>query len=78
MAPVLALFVSTVWLTRFVSLGSILASVALGPIAWALDAPTPVITAAVGATVVILIRHRSNLGRLTAGTERRLGQRVGP
>jgi acyl phosphate:glycerol-3-phosphate acyltransferase len=76
MAPVLALFIGTVWLTRFVSLGSILATLALGPIAWALDAPASVIVAAAGAAAVILLRHRSNLGRLTAGTERRLGQRV--
>ncbi len=76
MAPALALFVVTVWLTRFVSLGSIVATVALGPIAWALHAPRVVVGMSLAAAAVILFRHRSNLARLAAGTERRIGQRV--
>ena len=76
MAPALALFVVTVWLTRFVSLGSIVATVALGPIAWALHASRAVVGVSVAAAAVILFRHRSNLLRLAAGTERRIGQRV--
>lgn len=75
-APVLAVFVFIVWLTRYISLGSIVATVALGPIAYALHAPAPAVAAAIGGAGVIVFRHRSNLQRLWRGTERRIGQRV--
>jgi glycerol-3-phosphate acyltransferase PlsY len=71
-----ALFVATVWATRFVSLGSLVAALALGPIAYALAAPPASLRAAAGAAILIVFRHRSNLARLRAGTERRIGQRV--
>lgn len=76
MAPVAAIFVLTVWLTRFVSLGSLVATVALGPIALVLGAGAAVVSAAVAAALLILFRHRSNIERLRAGTERRIGQRM--
>jgi glycerol-3-phosphate acyltransferase PlsY len=76
LGPAVALFVGSVWLTRYVSLGSVLASVALGPVAYALDAPSAFVACAVAAGAVIVFRHRSNLACLVHGTERRLGQRV--
>lgn len=69
-------FVAVVWWTRYVSLGSIGAAVTLAPIAYYLAAPLPVVVGAVVCAAVILGRHRSNLARLHAGTERRLGQRA--
>jgi glycerol-3-phosphate acyltransferase PlsY len=78
MLPAVTLFVATVWITRFISLGSLMATVALGPIAYGMDAPRAAVVAAVGAAAVIVFRHRSNLARLWAGTERRIGQRVRP
>lgn len=74
-APALALFVLTVWVTRFVSLGSLVATIALGPIAAGLGAPSPVVVAALASALLIVIRHRSNIARLMAGTERRVGER---
>jgi glycerol-3-phosphate acyltransferase PlsY len=74
--PAFALFVATVWATRFVSLGSLVAALALGPIAYALAAPPATWLAAAGAAILIVFRHRSNVARLRAGTERRVGQRV--
>jgi glycerol-3-phosphate acyltransferase PlsY len=76
MAPALAVFVTTVWLTKYVSLGSVLATLALPPIAYALGSSVPVVIAACAACALIVFRHRSNVGRLRAGTERRLGVRV--
>jgi glycerol-3-phosphate acyltransferase PlsY len=76
LGPAVALFVASVWFTRYVSLGSVVASVALGPVAYALDAPAAVVASASAAAAVIVFRHRSNLVRLLAGTERRIGQRV--
>jgi len=73
------LFLLTVWTTRYVSLGSIAATVALPPVAWLVGAPVAVVGAAAGTAALILFRHRANLRRLRAGTERRLGRdRSGP
>jgi glycerol-3-phosphate acyltransferase PlsY len=63
-----------VWLTRYVSLGSIAASVALPPAAWLVGAPAAVVGAAGGTAALILFRHRANLRRLVAGTERRMSR----
>jgi glycerol-3-phosphate acyltransferase PlsY len=69
-------FVATVWITRYVSLGSVVAVAALPPIAWALDSSAAVVAGGTIAALVIIPRHAGNLSRLAGGTERRLGQRV--
>ena len=71
-----AVFLVTVAATRVVSLGSVAATLALPPAAWWSGAPVPVLVAAAGAGALILFRHRANLRRLVAGTERRMGERV--
>jgi glycerol-3-phosphate acyltransferase PlsY len=68
-------FVAIVWWTRYVSLGSVAATIALPPVAWLAGAPAAVVGAAAGSAALILFRHRSNLRRLVAGTERRIGSR---
>jgi acyl phosphate:glycerol-3-phosphate acyltransferase len=74
--PALAVFVTTVWTTKYVSLGSVLASLALPPIAYAIGSPAPVVIVACGACALIVFRHRSNVVRLRTGTERRFGVRA--
>lgn len=74
--PAVAVFLGGVWITRYISVGSILASVALPPIAYATGSPTPVIAAAGAASMLILVRHRTNLMRVLAGTEQRVGLRL--
>lgn len=69
-------FLATVWATRYVSLGSIVATAVLPPLAWVTNAPLPVVVAACFTAVLIIERHRANVARLQAGTERRIGQRV--
>jgi glycerol-3-phosphate acyltransferase PlsY len=66
------LFVVIVWATRYVSLGSVAATLALPPAAWLTGAPTAVVGAAAGTAGLILFRHRANLRRLRSGTERRI------
>ena len=66
------IFAITLWTTRYVSLASILASAALPSFAYAASSPRPVVAAAVATAVLIVLRHRTNLGRLWLGTERRL------
>ena len=70
------LFFVVVWTTRYVSLGSIAATLALPPIAWWAGEPTTVVLAAAATGGLILFRHRANLRRLLAGTERRVGVRA--
>jgi acyl phosphate:glycerol-3-phosphate acyltransferase len=71
-----SLFLAVVWATRYVSLASIAATLALPPIAWWAGAPPAVIGAAAGTGSLILFRHRANLRRLRLGTERRVGARA--
>jgi glycerol-3-phosphate acyltransferase PlsY len=70
-----AVFFSTVWLTRLISLGSVAATITLPSIAWAVGAPTSVLLAAIGIAALILFRHRANIRRILHGTERRMGTR---
>jgi glycerol-3-phosphate acyltransferase PlsY len=74
-AVAIGVFLLTVALTRFISVGSMAAALTLAGWAIASDAPTAVgIGAAIGAALV-LVGHRDNVLRLVAGTERRVGQR---
>ena len=76
MAIAVSLFAITVWLTRYVSLASIAATVALPPAAWWSGAPPAVVFAAAATGGLILFRHRANLARLRDGTERKVGARA--
>jgi glycerol-3-phosphate acyltransferase PlsY len=67
------LFVLVVWLTRYVSLGSVLATMALPPLAFFTDKSVPVVIGAGLAALLIVQRHRANLTRLQQGIEPRLG-----
>lgn len=69
-AVVFAIAVAT---TRVISVGSMSAAVTLALAAVLLDSPRLVTTGAVLAAAIIVYRHRANLARLVAGTERRLG-----
>jgi acyl phosphate:glycerol-3-phosphate acyltransferase len=73
--PALAIFGVVVWLTKYISLGSVVASIVLPPLAYALGSPAPSVLAALAASIIIVFRHRSNVLRLRTGTERRLGVR---
>lgn len=73
----LPVFATVVLLTRYVSLGSVLAAVTV-PLATATlltigRADLAALTGAVAIAVVVVLAHRDNLERLRAGTERRLG-----
>ena len=73
-ATVLAVsvFVVVVWVTRHVSLGSIVACAALPSLAYITGSSGAVLIASFPAAALILVRHRSNMVRLIAGTEPRL------
>ncbi|TVR89338.1 MAG: glycerol-3-phosphate 1-O-acyltransferase [Trueperaceae bacterium] len=76
-----ALFALTLWLTRFVSLASLLAVTgALLMLLARLDADpnvvatAPKLTTALVLVLLAFVRHRENVARLRAGAERRLGE----
>jgi len=70
---VLALFVLVVAKTRYISLGSIIAAVALPFAVWFVaHAALPAIAASAVGGAFIIWRHKDNIGRLRAGTEHAL------
>ncbi len=71
-----ATFVAVVWVTRYVSVGSVVATILLPPLAYLAGASAPVVIAALAAATLIVYRHRSNLARLRTGTEPRFGQGI--
>ncbi len=74
--PALAIFAAVVWTTKYISLASVVASVALPPLAYALGSTAPIVATAVASSIIIVFRHRSNVARLRTGTERRVGARA--
>lgn len=71
-----AVFFLTVTLTRYVSLGSMVAMVLLPPLAGLFfHAPQPVLIAAAATAVLVVLKHLENLKRLARGEERKLGRR---
>ena len=69
-------FIATIVVTRFISAGSIAGAVALPVAAVAGNVPNPVVVGAIAAALIVIFRHRSNLSRLVAGTERRIRSRL--
>jgi glycerol-3-phosphate acyltransferase PlsY len=75
-APVLGLVGLAIWVgvflvTRYASLASLAAALALPFVGLALGAPWPVLVFAGAAGVVVVVLHRGNIARLRAGTESR-------
>jgi glycerol-3-phosphate acyltransferase PlsY len=70
----LAVFVVVVALTRYVSLGSVIAMVLLPPVAGLLfHAPRAVVTGSAVTALLVVFKHLGNLKRLALGQERKLG-----
>jgi acyl phosphate:glycerol-3-phosphate acyltransferase len=72
---VLAIFAVIVIVSRYVSLGSIIASAAFPVFAYVLyrqDASPAMLAATIAASALIIFKHRTNIERLLGGTENRL------
>jgi len=77
--PVLAsagVFLVVVSLTRYVSLGSVLAALVYPAVFLAVGGRRAVALVAAGLAVLIVLRHRANIARLLEGTERKLGEKA--
>ncbi len=63
------IFVSLVWCWRYVSLGSISAAAAVPPLAYLFEQSLPLLYASLFISIMVIWRHRENIGRLISGTE---------
>ncbi len=75
--PKATLFVFLVWLllvllTRYVSLGSIVAAALVPVFAWFFNEPAEYILFGLAAAIFVIYRHKSNIGRLLNGTESKI------
>jgi acyl phosphate:glycerol-3-phosphate acyltransferase len=82
LAPWATLPAAVAWLAiaatfRYVSLASVAAAATL-PLGVLLMYPSPRFVAALAVAVIVIVRHRENIARLLAGSERRLGRRTAP
>jgi len=71
-----AVWLATAALFRFTSLAALVAAALLPGLAWWLDGRGAFVTLAVALALLLVWRHRQNIGRLLRGTEPRIGQRV--
>ena len=75
--PKVVMIVFPVWLvlvllTRYVSLGSVVAAFVAPIAAWWFDYELPLVIFTTAAAAFVIIRHKENIGRLLAGTESRI------
>ncbi|MEW6724815.1 MAG: glycerol-3-phosphate 1-O-acyltransferase PlsY [Bacillota bacterium] len=71
-----AVFVATIFLTRYVSLGSILAAATIPVAAWLTGADRMGVVFGLVLAATVIFQHRGNIQRLLAGNERKFGQKV--
>ncbi|MBQ3341922.1 MAG: glycerol-3-phosphate 1-O-acyltransferase PlsY [Kiritimatiellae bacterium] len=65
-------FVVTVWLSHYISLGSMLAAVTLGSVVWLVPASPLLRGVATAIAVFVVVKHRSNIVRLAKGCENKI------
>ena len=75
--PVVTVIVFFAWLlivflTRYVSLGSIVGAALVPVLAFLFDYPTEYTLFGVLAAVLVIVRHHANIGRLLNGTESKI------
>ena len=80
LVPVIGLIAVPLWLgllllTGYVSVGSIVTALAISLMAFLFDEPWQVEVFCVAATVIVLWRHRENIGRLRSRSEHRVNIR---
>jgi glycerol-3-phosphate acyltransferase PlsY len=71
-AAALGVFLVVLVASRWMSLASMCAAAALAPLAVALDAGRDVALFGALVAVVVILRHKANIGRIAAGTEPRV------
>jgi glycerol-3-phosphate acyltransferase PlsY len=72
-----AVFLAMVVLTRYISAGSLAGTVTFVVATFVTSMPLLVSVGGAAAATIVVLRHRGNIARLWAGTERRVGMREG-
>ena len=67
-----AVFVVTVWLSHYISLGSMLAAMALAALVWVFPCVLPMRIIAALVAVFVIYKHKSNIQRLVHGCENKI------
>jgi glycerol-3-phosphate acyltransferase PlsY len=70
------LFIAVVYITRYVSLGSILCAIFVSAAIIITKQPLPYIIFALIGSILVIVRHKSNIQRLLAGQENKIGSKV--
>jgi glycerol-3-phosphate acyltransferase PlsY len=70
------LFMAAISLSRIVSLSSVVAAIGLPVLMVVSGGSTAYISVSLVASLMVLWRHRSNIERLIAGTEPKIGQKA--
>jgi glycerol-3-phosphate acyltransferase PlsY len=83
LVPYALLIILGIWVvlfavTRYVSLASICASAALPPATWLTGGSVTLIIITSAMATLAIYKHRSNMSRLLAGTENRIGRKKPP
>lgn len=68
-------WIATFFLTRYVSLGSVLAAIAVPAASWLLHNPLPLNLVATALGLFVIVRHRENIKRLLKGTENKFSKK---
>lgn len=73
---IIAVFIVVIALTRYVSLGSLMASLSFPLFAFVFKEETAILYLGICIFILIAYRHRENIERLLNGKERQLGEKV--
>ncbi|HBQ25410.1 MAG TPA: acyl-phosphate glycerol 3-phosphate acyltransferase [Syntrophomonas sp.] len=71
----LLLFITTVVLTRYVSLASLIVAISLPFVAYLFHYPWQYMVLSILMMIIVVYRHRENISRLREGSEARIGDR---
>lgn len=69
----LLVFLMAMGFSRYVSLGSIMAGIVLPVVVWGRGEPKPILYICILMGTMAVIKHRTNIGRIIAGQEPRIG-----
>lgn len=70
----LVVFLTVLGISKIVSISSISAAIAVNILMWIFNPSIPYVIFAIVAAIYVIVRHRTNIQRIMAGTEPRIGQ----
>lgn len=72
----LIIFITTVFFSRYVSLGSLLGTLSVPVFSFLLEKPFPVFVFGLLGVIFVVYTHKANIGRLVQGRENKIGKRA--